>query len=119
MQRKKTGKLFQFCCLAPAILANKKKKEKLFMSKLGEDIGLLFQLVDDFLDVRGKKSKVGKPIKKDKKKGKSTLIRLLGYEKAQKYALNLKINILRKLEKHGKKAYEISKIIEFVHNRKF
>ena len=39
------------------------------MSKLGEDIGLLFQLVDDFLDVRGKKSKkVGKPIKKDKKK---------------------------------------------------
>ena len=119
MQRKKTGKLFQFCCLAPAILANKKKKEKLFMSKLGEDIGLLFQLVDDFLDVRGKKSKVGKPIKKDEKKGKSTLIRLLGYEKAQKYALNLKINILRKLEKHGKKAYEISKIIEFVHNRKF
>ena len=89
------------------------------MSKLGEDIGLLFQLVDDFLDVRGKKFKVGKPIKKDKKKGKSTLIRVLGYEKAQKYALNLKINILRKLEKHGKKAYEISKIIEFVHNRKF
>ena len=119
MQRKKTGKLFQFCCLAPAILANEKKKEKLLMSKLGEDIGLLFQLVDDFLDVRGKKSKVGKPIKKDEKKGKSTLIRLLGYEKAQKYALNLKINILRKLEKHGKKAYEISKIIEFVHDRKF
>ena len=79
------------------------------MSKLGEDIGLLFQLVDDFLDVSGKKSKVGKPIKKDKKKGKSTLIRLLGYEKAQKYALNLKINILRKLEKHGKKHMRLVK----------
>ena len=38
------------------------------MSKLGEDIGLLFQLVDDFLDVKGSKSKTGKSIKKDKKK---------------------------------------------------
>ena len=79
------------------------------MSKLGEDIGLLFQLVDDFLDVRGKKSKVGKPIKKDKKKGKSTLIRLLGYEKAQKYALNLKNKYIEKIRKTWKKHMRLVK----------
>ena len=36
--------------------------------KLGEEIGLLFQLADDFLDLKDQKNLVGKPIKKDKKK---------------------------------------------------
>ena len=39
---------------------------------LGEDIGLLFQLADDFLDNKGSIKLVGKPVKKDDKKGKST-----------------------------------------------
>ena len=51
---------------------------------------MLFQLADDFLDLRGNKKLIGKPIKKDKKKGKSTLINLIGYENASKYAENLK-----------------------------
>ena len=50
MQRKKTGKLFNFCFFAPGVIANKKKRELLSLSKLGEDIGLLFQLADDFID---------------------------------------------------------------------
>ena len=33
-----------------------------------EEIGLLFQLADDILDVKGSKKLIGKPIKKDKKK---------------------------------------------------
>ena len=48
---------------------------------IGKEIGLLFQLADDFLDIKRSKNLVGKPIKKDKKKGKSTLINLLGYKK--------------------------------------
>ena len=28
MQKKKTGKLFEFCCLAPALISNKNKKLK-------------------------------------------------------------------------------------------
>ena len=68
MQRKKTGKLFNFCIQATLIIANKNKKEKLAYGKLGEDIGLLFQLSDDFLDIKGSKKLVGKPIQKDRKK---------------------------------------------------
>ena len=74
MQRKKTGKLFNFCLQSTAIVGNKSNIEKTRFGKLGEDIGLLFQLSDDFLDVSGSKNLVGKLIKKDKKKGKSTLI---------------------------------------------
>ena len=76
-------------------------------------------MTDDFLDAKGSRKLVGKPIKKDKKKGKSTLINLMGEEKAYLYANNLKRKILRKLQKHGKKASELINTIEFILERKF
>ena len=119
MQKKKTGKLFNFCLFAVAVMAKKNSKEKYFFGRLGEEIGLLFQFADDFLDIKGSKKLMGKPIKKDNKKGKSTLIKLMGYEKAYKYASNLKKNILLKLEKHGKNAKELINTIEFILGRNF
>jgi farnesyl diphosphate synthase len=119
MQKKKTGKLFNFCLYAVGALAKKKIKEKKLLSYLGEDIGLLFQLADDFLDYKGSKKLVGKPVKKDNKKGKSTLLNLMGENKAYIYANNLKKKILRKLEKHGKKAEELTNTIEFILERNF
>ncbi len=119
MQKKKTGKLFNFCLYAVGVIANKKREEKLFLSNLGEEIGLLFQLADDFLDKKGSKKILGKPVKKDNKKGKSTLLNLMGEKKAYMYANNLKKKILRKIEKHGKKAKELTRTIEFILERKF
>ena len=119
MQKKKTGKLFSFCFYAVGVLAKKSQKEKRFLSNLGEEIGLLFQLADDFLDIKGSKKMVGKPIKKDNKKGKSTLIELIGYEKTQEYANNLKKKILLKLKKHEKKAKDLISTIEFILTRNF
>ena len=119
MQKKKTGKLFNFCLFSIGVLANRSKKEKTFLKNLGEEVGFLFQLADDFLDIKGQKKIVGKPIKKDDKKGKSTLVTLMGYEKANKYANNLKKKILLKLKKHGKKAKDLSDTIEFILKRNF
>ena len=119
MQKKKTGKLFNFCLYAVGVVAKKNTKDKLFLSNLGEEIGLLFQLADDFLDFRGLKKLLGKPVKKDHKKGKSTLLNLMGEKKAYLFANNLKRKILRKLEKHGKSAKELISTIEFILERKF
>ncbi len=119
MQKKKTGKLFNFCLYAVGVVAKKSNKEKKLLSSLGEDIGLLFQLADDFLDKKGSKKLLGKPVKKDNKKGKSTLLSLMGEKKAYSYAYNLKKKILRNLEKHGKKARELINTIEFILERKF
>ena len=119
MQRKKTGKLFNFCLQSTVIIAKKNKKEKNFFGKLGEEIGLLFQLADDILDVKGSKKLVGKPIKKDKKKGKSTLIHLLGYQNTVNYAYKLQKKILLKLKKHGKNATELKNTIKFILERSF
>ena len=119
MQKKKTGKLFNFCLYAVGVIANNATKEKKYLGNLGEEIGLLFQLADDFLDKKGSKHLLGKPVKKDNKKGKSTLLNLMGEKKAYLYANNLKKKILRKLKKHGKKAKELTRTIEFILERKF
>jgi len=119
MQRKKTGKLFNFCCFAPGVIAKKKIGELKSLSKLGEDVGLLFQLADDFIDFKGSKKIAGKQTKKDQKKGKSTIISLMGYEKANSFALQLKKNILSKLRKHGKNANDLINTVEFILERNF
>ena len=119
MQRKKTGKLFNFCFQSVVIIANKSEREKNFYGKLGEEIGLLFQLADDFLDIKGSRKIVGKSIQKDKKKGKSTLISLIGYKKTSIYADKLMKKILLKLKKHGKNAEDLIETIEFIKGRNF
>ncbi|MDA9740914.1 polyprenyl synthetase family protein [Pelagibacteraceae bacterium] len=119
MQRKKTGKLFEFCCLAPAIIAKKSLKTQKEMSVIGEELGLLFQIADDLLDIKGYKKNTGKPVKKDKKKGKSTLIKLFGYEKTLEFALDRKKTIINKLKKYGKKSNKLIEVSDFILNRSF
>jgi farnesyl diphosphate synthase len=119
MQKKKTGKLFNFCCFSAGVIANKSSNEKKMLGLIGEDIGLLFQLADDFLDIKGNRKLVGKPLKKDNKKGKSTLINLLGYDKTYNYANVLKKNIFIKLKKYGSKANDLKSTIEFILGRNF
>ena len=116
MQRKKTGMLFQFCCLAPVIIAKKELYYHKF-EKIGSDIGLIFQIVDDLIDHKGISKKVGKKTRKDQKKGKATLISLLGYENTINYSNNLKKKIFDNLKKFGNKADELKKTINFVLSR--
>ena len=111
--------MFNFCLYAVGAVAKKNMREKLFLSNLGEEIGLLFQLADDFLDSSGSKKLLGKPVKKDNKRGKSTLLNSIGEKNAYLFANNLKRKILRKLKKHGKSARELISTIEFILERKF
>ncbi len=116
MELKKTGKLFEFCCVAPLII-NKNKKDLNLFSKIGKDIGLLFQIVDDLIDFKGKTKSAGKKTQKDIKKGKATIINLLGYENAVKYANKLKQNIYNKLIRYDNKANDLRETINFIMER--
>ena len=118
MEIKKTGKLFSFCCMAPAIVKNKSKKEIKFFENLGSNIGLLFQIADDLIDFKGSSKIAGKKTGKDIKKGKATLISLLGYKNAIKYTEKIKLKIIRDLKKYGSKSNNINKTINFILTRK-
>ena len=113
MQRKKTGMLFQFCCLAPVMIS---KRRKLFnkFSNIGSDIGLLFQITDDLIDYRGIAKNVGKRTRKDKKKGKATLISLLGYKNTINYSNKLKSRVFEQLKDFKNKADDLKETLEFV-----
>ncbi len=119
MQKKKTGKLFEFCCLAPAIVSGANEKTKRKFSSLGEEIGLLFQITDDLLDLKGNKKKLGKPVNKDKKKGKSTLIKLLGYNKTLEFAFRRKKLIISKLKKYENKSNKLINNVNFILDRSY
>ena len=118
MEIKKTGKLFSFCCAVPLIIKNKSINEIKKFENIGADIGLLFQVADDLIDYKGSLLAAGKKTGKDKKKGKATLISLLGYKNTIKYANNLILKINNKLKKYGTKSKDLSETLDYILNRK-
>ena len=117
MEIKKTGKLFSFCCVAPLMIKRKNKKDIRKFEDIGSDIGLLFQVADDLIDYKGSLMFAGKKTGKDKKKGKATLISLLGYKNTIKYANRLIFKINNKLKKYGSKSKNLSETLDFILKR--
>ena len=117
MEIKKTGKLFSFCCAAPAIIKNKNNKEVNFFEKIGADIGLLFQIADDLIDFRGDSKIAGKETGKDQRKGKATLISLLGYKNAVKYCDKIIFDINKNLKRYGSNTKNIKETLDYILNR--
>jgi len=77
-------------------------------------MGLLFQIADDLIDNKGDSKKAGKKTNKDKKKGKATLISLLGYKNTIKYAKKLKLKIFKNLNKFDNKSSDLKETIEYI-----
>ena len=119
MQKKKTGELFGFCCESIAIIGGKNFIKRKQLKAIGINIGLLFQTVDDLIDHKGDSMIVGKPTKNDKKKGKATLVNLLGYRESLNCAKNLKEKLDAQIEKYGIKANDLLESVEFILTRKF
>jgi farnesyl diphosphate synthase len=118
MEIKKTGKLFSFCCIVSPIIKNKNLREINFFEKIGADIGLLFQIADDIIDFKGATKIAGKKTGKDKKKGKATLIDLLGYKNTIIYGYKIKSNIINKLKKCGSSLNNIHETLNYILDRK-
>ena len=103
--------------MAPAIIKNKSTKELKFFENIGLNIGLLFQIADDLIDFKGDPKKAGKKTGKDQKKGKATLIKLLGYRNAIKYCDNMIIDINNDLIKYGSNSKNIKETLNYILNR--
>ena len=117
MEIKKTGKLFSFCCVAPAIIKKKNSKEIKFFENIGSDIGLLFQISDDLIDFNGNSKIAGKKTGKDQKKGKATLISLLGHRNAIKYCNKIIFNTNKNLIRYGPNSKNIKETLDYILNR--
>ena len=119
MQKKKTGELFGFCCESVGIIKGMNSIKRKKLKEIGINIGLLFQIVDDLIDYKGDSVIVGKPTGSDEKKGKATLVNLLGYKETISFAKNLKKEIDQKIKKYGTKAKDLLDSVQFILDRKF
>ena len=68
-------------------------------------------------DFSGNTKKVGKKTKKDLKKGKATLISLLGYKNTIRYGSKLKLNLFKKIDTFGKSADDLRETIKYILER--
>ena len=89
MYNKKTGKLFEFSFAAPFILKEEPLHRINFAKTYGSVFGIIFIIADDILDEINSFKEIGKTPGKDKKQGKSTLLSVLGKEKAISFCENL------------------------------
>lgn len=98
----KTVAFIEASLISGALLAEAPSKEIKILSKFGQQLGLIFQIVDDLLDIIGDEKTLGKPVKSDLKKKKLTYPSLFGLEKTRKMAEEMAeeaLNTLNKLEK--------------------
>lgn len=97
----KTGAIISWSCLAGLISSGDHalvKKHFSGVKALGQDIGLLFQMVDDVLDVTATLADIGKTPGKDQKTGKLTYTNLYGLDPAKAKAQELSEKILADLK---------------------
>ena len=83
LQRLKTGQLFEFSCEAGAILGKASAEDRVRLRAYAREMGVVFQITDDLLDVTSTAEKTGKAVGKDAGMGKATLVTLLGVDGAR------------------------------------
>ena len=84
IHRKKTGALIRASVRAGALVGGAGSAALIALGRYGESIGLAFQIMDDILDVEGTSVELGKAVKNDQIKGKSTYPALLGMEASKR-----------------------------------
>ncbi len=82
----KTGALIEFSVFAGAVIGSARAAEIDAIKTYGREIGLLFQITDDLLDVTETSESLGKTAGKDAAKNKATYPHLLGVAGAKKLA---------------------------------
>lgn len=112
----KTGKLLAFPFVAAGLLVQVEEGVQAKLRKIGELIGLAFQVRDDILDVTASFEELGKTPQKDLVAAKSTYPALLGLEKAKEtldQVLDQAQNLLKEIAQNRPFSGEsLTKIIE-------
>lgn len=92
--RLKTGALIKASLLIGNRLREDWKERENSLSKYGEDLGLIFQITDDILDVEGTQESLGKTPGKDVKSGKTTYPALFGMDRCKEMVLELQNSLI-------------------------
>ena len=111
----KTGKLLEAPLLIASILAD--NRSYLRLEQFGQELGVLFQITDDILDVTGDFEELGKSIGKDEAENKLTYVKLYGLEGAKVRADEVTQRCLAFLEAIDADTSFLNELVYFVRER--
>jgi geranylgeranyl diphosphate synthase, type II len=82
----KTGRLISASVCVVPILEGTDESERITYRRFADELGVLFQIVDDILDVTESDERLGKPHGSDERHGKLTYVSLFGLDRARELA---------------------------------
>jgi geranylgeranyl pyrophosphate synthase len=116
MSEKKTGSLFELCFEIPSLISDDYLQFKPQLKKLGRNLGVIFQMQDDILEMSTSSENMGKGTNSDVERGKKTILSsmALNQDKDAWNKLQEKIKNCSIVEKKQslKEYYKNSSIIE-------
>ena len=113
MISKKTAFLIQSCCQVGGLAANAKKKEIEALKNYGFNLGVVFQIKDDILDIFGQGKEFGKKIGKDIEERKlGNIVIFYALKEFSKKEKDKLLRILRKKEIKNKDIKEAVNLIK-------
>lgn len=119
MHLQKTGALIRAAILLGALAGNASATEIDSLARFANRGGLLFQVIDDILDVDGDTNTLGKTAGKDAHQNKPTYVGLLGLAQAKMLAKDLLRESHEALAPFGARAARLHELADFIVDRKF
>ena len=113
----KTGALLTACVRCGALAASATEEELEALASFGSKVGLVFQIVDDILDVTSSSEELGKTAGKDVKVEKATYPALYGLESSREKAQELVESALVDIADFSEAADSLRHIALFVVQR--
>lgn len=107
----KTGALITAALEMGGIIGGAGTAQRELLCKVGAQIGLAFQIIDDVIDVRSDSATLGKTSGKDAAAGKSTYVSLMGLDAAEREATVLHDDALSLIADWGDNAEELRALI--------
>jgi geranylgeranyl diphosphate synthase type II len=113
----KTGRLIAASVRIPLILADVGEPETIHYRRFADELGVLFQIVDDVLDVTGSDEELGKPHGSDERHGKLTYVSLFGLERARELASDSHAKAREALAEITGETSDLQLITDFIYTR--
>jgi geranylgeranyl diphosphate synthase type II len=117
MHALKTGRLIAASVGVGLELGGIPEPAKLPYRRFAEELGVLFQIVDDILDVTGSDEELGKPSGSDERHGKVTYVSAFGLERARELAAESHRNARSALADANAATDDLARITDFIHTR--
>lgn len=117
IHRLKTGALIVAAARCGAIIGRASESELKAMTSYGSQLGLLFQITDDLLDVTATAEALGKTPGKDAQSNKATYPGLYGMEETRAAAMNAHADACAALDQIDRPADVLRRIADFILNR--